>query len=281
LDGVQGVTTLAEYRASRELFNNLTLRELRSKYKRSVLGWAWSMLNPISTLVIFTVVFSLILKVQAPPGQPSGLHLFALYLLCALLPFSYFQNSVMGCIGCLVNNGNLIKKTYFPRELLPAANVGSNLVSHLIELGLLLVALILFGNVRALLYIPVVIVLVVLLSVFSLGLGLALSVLNVYFRDIQHLMGILMTVWFYLTPIVYPITLVPIEGRVFGLLLPVRSMLRLNPMTEFAECFRSAWYDLRMPPTGDFLYLAFASVAVFFIGLFVFGKLEGNLAEEL
>src|SRR5579859_2882061 len=184
------MTTLAEYRASRELFNNLTLRELRSKYKRSVLGWTWSMLNPLSTLLIFTVVFKLILKVKAPPGRPSGLNVFALYLLCGLLPFNYFQNSVMGCIGSLVANANLIKKTYFPRELLPAANVGSNLVSHLIEMSLLLVALIGFGNEKAILYLTVVVGLIILLSRFSLGLGLMLSVLNVYFRDVQHLMGI-------------------------------------------------------------------------------------------
>jgi ABC-type polysaccharide/polyol phosphate export permease len=275
------VTTLAEYNRSRELFNNLTLRELRSKYKRSVLGWTWSMLNPLSTLVIFTVVFNVILKVHAPSGRPSGLHLFALYLLCGLLPFNYFQNSVMGCIGCLVGNANLIKKTYFPRELLPAANVGSNLVSHLIEMGLLLVALTAFGNVRALLFLPIVIGLVVLLSLFSLGLGLVLSVLNVYFRDIQHLMAILLTMWFYLTPIVYPISLVPVKGNVFGVLLPTRALLKVNPLTDFVECFRNAWYDLRLPPGGDVLYLTVVSIAVFFFGLFVFGKLEGKLAEEL
>jgi ABC-type polysaccharide/polyol phosphate export permease len=275
------VTTLAEYSRSRELFNNLTLRELRSKYKRSVLGWTWSMLNPLSTLVIFTVVFNVILKVHAPGGRPSGLHLFALYLLCGLLPFNYFQNSVMGCIGCLVGNANLIKKTYFPRELLPAANVGSNLVSHMIEMGLLLVALIAFGNVRALLFLPIVFGLVLLLSLFSLGLGLVLSVLNVYFRDIQHLMAILLTMWFYLTPIVYPISLVPIKGNVFGVLLPTRALLKINPLTDFAECFRNAWYDLRMPPGGDIVYLVLVSIAVFFFGLFVFGKLEGKLAEEL
>jgi ABC-2 type transport system permease protein len=221
------------------------------------------------------------LKVHAPPGRPSGLNVFALYLLCGLLPFTYFQNSVMGCIGCLVGNANLIKKTYFPRELLPAANVGSNLVSHMIEMGLLLVALIAFGNVNALLYLPVVIGLIVLVSILGLGLGLILSVLNVYFRDIQHLMGIVFTMWFYLTPIVYPISLVPKKGNVFGVLLPTRSLLKINPFTDFTECFRNALYDLRMPPWGDVLYLTVMSIAVFFFGLFVFGKLEGKLAEEL
>jgi ABC-2 type transport system permease protein len=181
----------------------------------------------------------------------------------------------------LVGNANLIKKTYFPRELLPAANVGSNLVSHLIEMSLLLVALILFGNVKALLYLPLVLGLIVILSLFSLGFGLVFSVLNVYFRDVQHLMGIVFTIWFYLTPIVYPFTLVPKEGDFFGLLLPTRALLKVNPMTDFVECFRNTLYDLRMPPGGDVVYLVVVSLAVFFFGLFVFGRLEGKLAEEL
>ena len=275
------MTTLREYRASRELFNNLTLRELRSKYKRSVLGWTWSMLNPLSTLVIFTVVFKLILKVKAPPGRPSGLNVFALYLLCGMLPFNYFQNNITGSIGSLISNANLIKKTYFPRELLVAANEGSNLVSHLIEMSLLLIGLVAFGNWKALLYLPVVIGLIAVLSLFCLGLGLVLSVVNVYFRDVQHLMSIVLTIWFYLTPIVYPITLVPKEGNFFGVLLPMRALLKVNPLTDFVDCFRNAWYDLRMPPGGAVLYVVLVSITVFFFGLFVFGKLEGKLAEEL
>lgn len=266
------MTTLATYRDSRELFNNLTLRELRSKYKRSMLGWTWSLLNPLSTMVIYTIVFSLILKVHPPVGVPSGLHNFALFLLCGLLPFNYVQNGVMGSMGSLVANANLIKKTYFPRELLPAAIVASSLVSHLIEMGLLLVALVAFGNVKSILYVPIVLGLILLITMFSLGLGLILSVLNVYFRDVQHLMGIVFNIWFYLTPIVYPITLVPVA---------LRQLLKLNPLTDFTECIRAAWYDNRLPPGPEVAYLVVISAAVFFLGLFVFGKLEGKLAEEL
>jgi ABC-2 type transport system permease protein len=275
------MTTLAEYRSSRELLQNLTLRELRSKYKRSVLGWAWSMLNPLATVVIFTVVFRYFLKIQAPPGNPSGLRAFALYLLCAMLPWNYFQNSVNGSIGTLVGNANLIKKTYFPRELLPAASVASGLVSHLIEMSLLLVALLAFSNFNALLYLPVVLLLIVALSFFSLGFGLIFSVLNVYYRDVQHLMGIVFLVWMYMTPIVYPETFVPKNGHVFGVLLPVHAILKVNPMTDFVECFRNAWYDGRMPPWGNIFYVISVSAAVFFLGLYVFHRLEGRLAEEL
>src|SRR5204863_3406532 len=104
------MTTLSELSTTRDLMVNLTLRELRSKYKRSVLGWAWSLLNPLATMVIFTVVFRFFLKVQAPTGQPSGLKVFALFLLCALLPWNYMNTGVFGSIGTLVGNSNLIKK---------------------------------------------------------------------------------------------------------------------------------------------------------------------------
>src|SRR5205814_7417312 len=133
------VSSLADLRGSRELLTNLTLRELRSKYKRSVLGWAWSLLNPLATMVIFTLVFSKLIGVRIPPGDPSGLHVFALFLLCGLLPWNYLSNSVNSGASVLVINGNLIKKVYFPRETLVAATTASWLFSLMIELGVLTV----------------------------------------------------------------------------------------------------------------------------------------------
>jgi ABC-2 type transport system permease protein len=274
------VTTIAEYRTSRELFYNLTLRELRSKYKRSVLGWAWSLLNPLATMLIFTLVFSYFLKAPIPVGQPSGLKSFSLYLLCALLPWNYMNNGVFGSIGTLVGNANLIKKTYFPRELLVAAQVGSCLVSFLIEMSILLIALLVFGNLWFA-YLPGVLVLALILSLYVTGLGLMFSVFNVYFRDVQHLMGIVFQVWFYVTPIVYPLSLVPIKVRMFGYLVPAKALYRLNPMVGFAEAFRRCLYDLRMPSLGSVAYLFVVSVATLLLGLFIFSKLEGKLAEEL
>src|SRR3954452_3106610 len=240
------MTSLAEYASTRELFTNLTLRELRSKYKRSVLGWAWSLLNPLATMLIFTLVFKYFMKIQAPAGRPSGMNICALYLLVALLPWTYVNAGVFGSIGTLVGNSNLIKKTYFPRELLVAAQVGACLVSFLIEMSILLLALQLFGNFW-LPYLPVALVLTVFLSVFITGLGLIFSVFNVYFRDVQHLMGIVFQVWFYLTPIVYPVQLVPIKARFGHWLLPVMKLYRLNPLVGFVEAFRRCLYDLRMP----------------------------------
>ncbi|MGI8685253.1 MAG: ABC transporter permease [Acidimicrobiales bacterium] len=274
------MTTLAEYAASRELMGNLTLRELRSKYKRSLLGWAWSLLNPLATMLVYTLVFGFFLAVTPPRGEPSGLKNFAFYLMCGLLAWNFFTAGVMGSIGTLIGNANLVKKTYFPRELLVGSLVASGVVSFLIEVSLLSVALLLFGNV-VLPFLPVALLLVCLLTLFTLGLGLAFSVLNVYFRDVQHLVNILFQVWFYLTPIVYPISLVPDRARIFGRILPARALFELNPMVGFVESFRDLLYNLRMPPLGTLVYLTCVSLAVFGAGLYLFGRLEGRLAEEL
>ncbi|MGH9180062.1 MAG: ABC transporter permease [Acidimicrobiales bacterium] len=274
------MTTITEYAASRELMANLTLRELRAKYKRSLLGWAWSLLNPLATMMVFTLVFGYILKVQPPQGDPSGIKNFALFLLCGLLPWNYLTSGVGGAIGNLLANANLVQKTYFPRDLLVASLVASCLTSFLIEMGLLCVGLLILGNM-VLPYIPLALLLIVVLTLFVTGLGLAFSVLNVYFRDVQHLVTIMFQVWFYMNPIVYPITLVPEKTKVLGIEVPARTIYELNPMVGFVEAFRDLLYHLRMPPAGDLAYLLAVSSLVFAGGMAIFAKLEGRLAEEL
>ncbi len=274
------MTTLAEYRSSRELLNNLTLRELRSKYKRSFLGWIWSLLNPLANTLVYTVVFGVLFKAKPPEEGPSHLQVYALYLLCALLPWNFFQTSVMSSVGSLVGNGNLIKKTYFPRELLPASTVGAALVSHLIEMGLLLVVLLAFGDYWAIEWLPVTFVLILLVGVFGLGAGLLFSILNVYFRDIEHFLGIFFLLWLYATPIVYPPS--TLQGHHLpGTHLGALEVLRVNPMTEMAALFRSTMFYGRAPDGWSLLYFAVWAFALFWVGLRVFGRMERRLAEEL
>jgi ABC-2 type transport system permease protein len=274
------MTDVREYLASRELFNNLTLRELRGKYKRSALGWAWSLLNPLATMIIFTVVFRAFLRIEAPKSASTDLRNFALYLTCGLLPWNFLTNGVFGSISTLLGNANLIKKTYFPRELLIAAQVASFLVSLLLEMTILIVAFLVFGNM-VLPWLPVVLVLFFVLSLFVTGLGLAFAVANVYFRDVQHFVGIIFQVWFYLTPIVYPLNLVPERATMFGLDLPIRQLYQLNPMARFVEIFRDLLYDLKAPSLSVVAYLLVISFATFFAGLAIFRRAEGRLAEEL
>jgi ABC-2 type transport system permease protein len=265
-------TSLAEYRSHKELFSNLVLRELRSKYKRSFLGWTWSMINPLALTVVYTVVFEYFLKSNVGPGTPSNLNIFSLYLLTGLLPWNFFQSSVISCIGSLVGNGNLIKKTYFPRELLPAATVTSNIVSHLIEMGLLLTALLAFGNWRALIYLPFVIVLMALTVMMAIGVGLTVSVLNVYFRDIEYLMGILFMMWFFMTPVVYSISARPPH---------IQALLKINPMADAILSYHQVLYDGTRPGWFQFGYFAICAVVAFVVGRRVFARFEGRLAEEL
>jgi ABC-type polysaccharide/polyol phosphate export permease len=267
------VTSVATYRSSKELFANLTLRELRSKYKRSFLGWAWSLATPLANMAVYTVVFRYFLRItHGFHGQPSGLNVFALFLLCALLPWNFFSMSVMGCIGTVTANGPLIKKTYFPRELLPASAVAATLVSHLIELGLLIVTLVGFGDWRAVVYIPFLLLLTLLMALFAFGFGLMLSAINVYFRDVQHFMGILFLVWMYLTPIIYPLSVVPHRYE---------TILKINPMTDASLCYRAVLYDGTYPGWLQLAYFAVWALGMLAVGLWVFARLEAGFAEEL
>lgn len=264
------MTLLASYRDSRELFIHLTLRELRSKYKRSFLGWAWSLVTPLATMAVYTIVFSLFFRAGPQPGV-HGLHLFALWLMCGLLPWTFFTTGLMGSMGAVVGNSSLIAKTYFDRRLLPAASVGAALVSHFIEMGLLIVVLAGFRDWEAVAFLPMLVVLMAIMTLVAFGTGLLVSALNVYFRDVEHFMSIVIMIWFYLTPIIYPITIT----KKFA------TYLKINPMTEGVNCFRSILYYGRLPTAVDLGYFAAFGFLILAVGWTVYTRLQGGFAEEL
>lgn len=270
----------AEFLRSRELFVNFVLRELRSRYKKSILGWTWSLVNPLATVLVYSVVFSVFLKIEPPTGNPSGLKSFVLFLMCALLPWTFFSNGLSTSVETLVGNAGLIKKVYFPRQLLVAAAVGALLVSMLIELGVLSVILLGFGNM-VLPWIPMVLVLVLLEAIFIFGLGLVFAACNVYLRDVRHFVGIALQVLFYSAPIVYPLRLVPETKVLLGVSIPVDFLYRLNPLVQFFEAYRDVLYHLRFPTVGTLLYLVAWTVGALAFGLWVFAKLDRRLAEEV
>jgi ABC-type polysaccharide/polyol phosphate export permease len=274
------MTRLKEYAGGRELLANLTLRELRGKYKRSFLGWGWSLLNPLASIAIYWLVFGIFLKIDPPTGDPSGLSSFALFLVCGLLPWTFFQMGVESSPDTLISNGNLIKKVYFPREILVVASTASILVNFGIELVVLGVLLLIVGNM-VLPWIPVLLVLVAIQFVLVLGLALLLSVLNVYFRDVKHFVSLAMKILFYTVPVVYPLSLVPKHKEVAGMSIPVRQIYELNPLVAMVECYRAVLYDLRFPSFGDFAYFLVWALALFAFGWWVFSKLEPRLAEEV
>jgi ABC-type polysaccharide/polyol phosphate export permease len=273
----ESVTKLQDITSRRELFLNLTLRELRGKYKRSALGWAWSLLNPLVTMATYAFVFGFFLGITPDPGDPSGLEVFALFLMCGLLPFNYLANSMMGGMSSLIGNGNLVKKVYFPREILVAAIVSSWLVSFLIELGLLSVALLIAGNM-VVPWLPMVLLVVALQTMFVLGIALMLAAATVYYRDLEHLVGLALQVWFYSAPIVYPLTFVTdqLERGSWQW-----TLYNLNPLVRFVGVYRDLLYNLRWPSAVDMVFITGVSVAVLAVGFMVFDRLEGRLAEEL
>jgi ABC-2 type transport system permease protein len=277
------MSSIDELKRSRELLLNLTLRDVRSRYKRTVLGNAWSLVNPLAAMLIYTVVFGFFLKITPAPGDPSGLDVFALWLLCGLLPWTFLSNAIGVGMTSLLANANLVLKVYLPRSVLVASAVLALAVTFLIEMGVLSAVILAFGS-NVLLKVPVALAFMALLALFALGLGLALSVLNVYFRDTQHFVAIFLQIWFYLTPILYPLTYVQAaqdrlaaEGRD----IPLVSLFKLNPLEHFVSAFRNLLYDNRLPSLTDSLAcLASAAIALVF-GAWIFRTYEGRLAEEL
>jgi ABC-2 type transport system permease protein len=269
------MSTLSQINASRELLWNLTLRELRTKYRRSVLGWTWSLLNPLATVAIYGLVFGRLFGATAPLGDPSGLDNFALFLLCALLPWNFFVMVQTTAMGAVIGNAGLVKKVAFPTEVLPLSQVGHGIVQFSIEMALLAVVL-LFFQTAFLVWLPVTLLLMVLLTLFSAGLGLALSSVGVYFRDLPYLWGIILQVWFFATPIVYPPSLSEEQLPSWAF-----NLASLNPMFGFSEAFRATLYDGRAPELTTMLELAAVSCVTFVIGWKIFGRLSSRFAEEL
>lgn len=279
------VTTLREYRDSRELLTNLTLREVRGKYKRTVLGHGWSLLSPIASLAIFSLVFGYLLEISPPVGDPSGMDLFVLWLAAGLLPWTFFAGAMQAGMGALAANSGLVTKVYFPREVLVTSVVLSFLATFGIEMTVLFVAL-LFAGASPLPWLPLVIVLVVLLALFALGLSLLLSVANTLFRDTSYLMAIVLQFWFYLTPVIYPDRVVDeavgADGlELLGFGVPVERLYGLNPMVRFLSCFRALLYDNRMPHLVDWAGVLLSTALVLVIGVAVFRRFAPRLAEEI
>ena len=269
------VAPIKRVAASHELLWNLTLRELRTKYRKSVLGWSWSMLNPLATVAIYSFVFGHLFGADAPLGANSDVKAFALYLLCALLPWNFFMLVTNTGMNSLVGNAALVRKVAFPREVLVFANSLHGIVQFSIELGLLTIALVIAGS-YFFVWIPVVVLQMVLLMLFASGLALALSAGNVYFRDLSYLWQIFSQVWFFATPIVYMPSL--IEGKVPGW---VEAVMKVNPMAVFAQGFRRSMYDNTFPGWDNLGACALVAVVSMVLGWSLFTKLSRRFAEEL
>lgn len=272
--------TVTELRDSRELLLKLVRRDLSGRYRRSILGWAWTLVTPLATIAIFSLVFGVFLKIDVPAGNPSGLSAFALFLVSGLVSWNFFSNTLNGAMSALIGNATLVTRVYFPREVLVAAAIGSALVTFAVELAVLLSILLVLG-VDALVVLPALLALVITQSVFVLGIALLAAPLNVYFRDLQYGVGIVLQLLFYATPVIYPIETVPRDVDVFGWTVPLRDIYAANPIAQFVKAFRITLYDGRMPSIATFSFLVAVSVITLLVGIMVFRRLEPRLAEEL
>lgn len=277
------ISLIADLRRSPELLTNLTRREIKGKYKRTALGQAWSLANPIALMIIYTLVFSVIIRIPADVGDPSGLDVFAIWLMCGLLPWTFFTGVVNGGMSTLVGNENLIKKVFFPRITLIAASSLASLFTWMIEMSVLAVVLLILGA-DLWLWIPGVALMMGLMALFATGVSMLLAIANVYFRDTQHFVTILFQAWFYLTPILYPVSFVATESERIGPLfgsVTVLDVYRLNPMERFVEVFRNLLYDNRMPALDSVLFCVGWTAVVLVLGAWVFRRHQGKLAEVL
>jgi len=274
-----------EVMGSRELLFNLTQREVSGKYRRTALGQLWSLANPIAAIIIYTFVFSVIFQLEAPRGLNSGLTNYALFLVAALLPWLFFQRVVSQGVSSIVDNAGLVQKVYFPRVVLPLSLVGASFFTWLFEMGVLIAAFLIVGAWGLIPLLPVVIVFMVLLALFASGLSMVLAIVNVYFRDTTHFVTLLLQFWFYLTPILYPVSMVQGQsdkiGGILGTPITLFDIYRLNPLEPFIAIFRSLLYDNVLPSIMPIAMASFWTIIFLITGYLLFWRKEKMLAELL
>jgi len=253
----------------RGLIRTLVTRELKARYRGSVLGFFWSFINPLLLLLVYTFVFSVVL----PGFRGVDIEPYALFLFCGLLPWTWFSSALLESSSSLITGGNLIKKVLFPAEVLPIVAVLANMFHFFFALPILALFLVFYArplHLVELMWFPVVVFVQLLLT---LGLGLLLSALTVHFRDLRDLLGNLLTLWFFSTPIIYPMAMLSPVGKRF---------MDLNPVAHLAVSYQEIlFYD---GPFGHWRWLlavAGASVALFVASYALFNRLRDSFAEEV
>lgn len=275
---------LSEIWGSRELLQNLTNREVRGKYRRTALGQLWSLANPIAAILIYTFIFSFIFRLPAQVGDPSGLNNYALWLVCGLLPWLFFNRVLTIGVDSLVANAGLIQKVYFPRIVLPLSLANATMFTWVLEMGVLVVALSLLGAF-VLPWLPLLALFMLVFALFSVGVAMVLSIANVYFRDLSYLLTIVLQFWFYLTPILYPVDMVATQsdrlGGLGGTSVTLLNLYQLNPVEGFIGIFRNLLYDNAMPELSRVLIALAWAIGAFGAGVWLYSKKERQMAELL
>ena len=268
------INRLKELMRYRELIKNLVIRDLKVRYKNSALGILWSLLNPLAMMGVFTVVFTFMMP-------NNTIDKFPVFVLCALLPWNFFRDSVMSSVASIVNNSSLIKKVYFPREVLPLSVILSNLVNFLLAFVVLFAMLLAF-RVRLTAWALLLPVVILTQLLFVLGLGLMLSTADVFYRDTAMIMDVVMLAWFFVTPVFWDISILPTHRLVFGLDLNVHRLTYiLNPMASLISTYRVILYQGARPALDFFLRTFLTSLVTLIVGYSVFMRHSQVFAEEV
>jgi len=250
----------------RDLLWHMTVRHLRGQYKQSILGYAWAVVNPLSQLLIMTFVFSTILRVQSSGNVP-----YALFLFVGLVPWNFFASALGSGTDSVAGGGSLVTKVYFPREVLPTAAVFTRVVDLGVGLAILIGLMLYYGEPPELTawWLPI---LFAIHLIFTLGLALPLAALNLYFHDVRFLVGVALTLWFYLTPVLYPVDIVPERYRF---------LYDLNPNSLIINAYRRVLLEGDNPDMGKVLLGLAIACVTFLVGYYLFKKMEPGFADRI
>lgn len=248
----------------REMICSLIRRDLRGRYKGSVLGFLWTFLNPLLQLGVYTLVFSVIMR--------NGIADYYMFLFVALVPWMFFSVSLTNGASCILSQKDMVQKIYFPRQVLPIAFVTSQFINMLLSFLVIFAVLIVSGkgwHWIAVYFLPFIFLIEYLLA---LGIALLVSAVTVYFRDLEYILGILTMAWQFLSPVIYSIEQVPEN---------LRNIFLLNPMTSVLTAYRDILYYKQIPKIQTLCHAFGVSIVLFAAGWIVFKKLERRFAEEL
>lgn len=248
----------------RTMVTSLIQRDLRGRYKGSALGFAWTFLNPLLQLAVYTVVFSVIMR--------AGIEDYYLFLFTALIPWIFFSSSLTGGAGCILAQKEMVKKIYFPREVLPISLVTCQLVNMFFSFIVVFAVLLVSGKGINITVVPYLIPVILVEYMLALGIAFITSAVTVYLRDLEHILMIVSMAWQFLTPVMYSIDMVPEN---------IRPVFYLNPMSSVIIAYRDILYYKQAPHLGTLLLAVVLGAGLLLVGWFIFGKLEKHFAEEL
>jgi ABC-type polysaccharide/polyol phosphate export permease len=260
---------LAQLLRYRGLIQSLVARELKARYRGSMLGFFWSFVNPLLLLTIYTFVFGTILPYRDDRTTP-----YSIFMFCGILPWTWFSTSLLDASGSLISGGNLIKKVLFPAEVLPIVSVFANMVHFVLGLPILVLFMIAFQHFPNAADLPWFPFIVLVQLVFTAGLALGLAALTVHFRDVRDLLSNLLTFWFFATPIIYPYYMAGVQDYLW--------LLRLNPFYHLAVSYQEVlFFDGPFGHLRSLMAMAGLSVLTFLAGYWLFDRLRDSFAEAI